>query len=225
MNFDWVTTLPSVLNFTGVPILVTGIIFLFKAYQSALETNKESFRQLRETAEALEKDNSTLRARLRDFDTAVFSRVEKFDEISKRSLSVIGELEARKVALLSSSEATENGEGLRSAIAQLNEAIAVIRRTVDFPADFRQEMRSYIDHFERRLREGFADTSAVMERVGDTKSRIAIIRLIGSDALADQLAKDLVDEIARPGISLPSPKTESERPTPLLGEPTRPPTE
>lgn len=184
MNLDWTILLPIV-NSTGIPLLAIGIILLLRAYQKSGETYKETSNHLKE-------ENERLRKRLNDADTLYISEVEKMRTAAVSAAETIKELQARKIALLSSANEANKESALHD-VDKINKAIeelhtlSSVLRSIDSKI---RESLFYINHDFRYLT---INISNLADQIGDTKSRVAIVSAITSTTSL----KELVGEIEK----------------------------
>jgi len=192
MNIDWLEPLLRGLNLAGVPILVGGIVLLFRAYKSALEANAETHRQLRETSQALKEENDRLRKSLVSRDTAFLSELEKLDAVVQKSVTAIGELHARKFALLSDPPSDVSPGDIMKDVAKIDSVIEALRRVSDVQDQMNHESMYFRKHVTERLNTLTDSVAQVALRMADNKGRLLVVEFLASKEVADRISSEIM---------------------------------
>lgn len=176
MNLDWLMQLVPIINAAGVPILAVGIILLLLAYQNASKSYQE-------TSVHLKIENERLRARLSEEEDRYFLGAEKIKDLMSKSIEAMGQLEARKVALLSTVEGISKDD-LKAEIDKLNKAIEVLHRLIGYDKERQIEAQHRYLVLIRHIGE-------LIGQISDIKSRIALLGVITSKEEQQEIKKEL----------------------------------
>jgi hypothetical protein len=178
MDLNWLMQLLPIINGAGIPILAVGIVLLLRAYQAATKSYQE-------TSEHLKIENERLRGRLIEAEDRYFLSAEKIKDLMSKSIEAVGQLEARKVALLSTAEGISKDD-LKAEIDKLNKAIEVMHHINLFKSE-----RQFEDH--RRYVALMANISELIGQISDIKSRIALLGVVTSKEEQQEIGKELSD--------------------------------
>jgi hypothetical protein len=215
MNFDWLANLVPILNATGIPLLGIGIVLLVRAYQKSAETYKE-------TSAHLTEENKRLWERLHDVDVGYFDEVEKMKSIVAKSIDAIGELQIRKVALLSKPEELSS-ETIMSEIKKIDRAIALMQELSQTQEElkilfvrYNRAMQEEIFKLEQRFQNSAIQVGEMAGQIGDPIARVTLLGLLTKH---ESLAK-LKSETAglKQGLTAPEEPPPAKLPSPTSNE-------
>jgi len=203
MNFDWLATLIPIVNATGIPLLAIGIIFLLRAYQKSVEAYKETSLHLTE-------ENKRLRNQLSEADAGYIEALNRMREIATKSIQASGELQAAKVNLL-----TNPGDIPKDGIQSEVEKIDKVLELLDDLVVSAGRIENYQKEVEFGLQHELNRIGKLLSEIGDTQSRLSIVRVIASEetfqslnSKLDKQKRGLFFEPERNWNSLTSPERE-----------------
>lgn len=227
MEFDWISKLLPLVNATGVPLLAVGFYLLFRAYQKSIDTYQGTYRhlteenrRLNETYSNLSHENSLLKERLQSIDTEYYDQIDKMRESIIKTANAISELQARKVALLSKEDVPEST--IVSDVNKINEAIALMQEFASASKEIRLSYKKHIEYFDDEMKtkdlkynELALKISKLSEQIGDTSSRVIVVRVVSSDGAIQRIISEIEGKIR--GIVTPSaPDNEKTNSSPLM---------
>jgi Tfp pilus assembly protein PilN len=179
MNFDWITTLLPIINATGIPLLSIGIIFLLRAYQKSVETYKDTTAHLKE-------ENKRVREQLSILDSSYADSLNKMRETVSKSMQAIGELQAEKISILTNSSNLPV-ESVQSDIEKIDDVLDTLSALVGLS----KRMESYQHEMDSRFTEGLSRLGKLITQIGDTKSRLAIVRVLASNEVYESISSQV----------------------------------
>jgi hypothetical protein len=179
MNFDWITTTLPIINATGIPLLSIGIILLLIAYQKSVETYKDSTTHLKD-------ENKRVREQLSTLDSSYTDSLNKMRETVSKSMQAIGELQAAKISLLTNSN-NSPAELVKSDI----EKIEIVLDKLSELVDSSKRLEYYQNETSARMNIEFNNLGKIITQIGDTKSRLAIVRVIATDEVFQSISSQV----------------------------------
>lgn len=189
MNLDWLANLLPILNATGIPLLAIGIILLIRAYQRSVEIYKETSAHLKE-------ENERLRKRILETDTGYFAEIDRMKGIVSKSIEAIAELQARKQALLTNVEDSPR-EAILSDVQKIKQVIALMenlaRTSEELDLRFQRhstEMKAELQDIRASFQRRMFHVGEFADGIGDTQSRIAVVRVITSDEAYEKVKSE-----------------------------------
>lgn len=179
MNFDWITTILPVINATGIPLLSIGIIFLLRAYQKSVETYKE-------TTTHLQDENKRVRDQLSVLDSSYVESLNKMRDTVSKSMQAIGELQAAKLTLMTNPDNSPE-ELVQSDIEKIDEVLDRLSELIDV-----SKRNEYFQHeMETRINFEFNKLGKLINQIGDTKSRLAIVRVVATEEVYQSVSSQV----------------------------------
>lgn len=167
------------LNALGLPLLGTAVLILVRAYRQSAETYEQ-------TSSSLRTENERLRTQLTVRDTQYFGEVDRMKATTASALRAVEEIQASKAALLSGSSSASK-EDLRSDIENLNRALEQIGELTLLSKEMDLKLRDVSLAFDRRFNEATTAIAQLADRIGDTRSRVALIGVLGSPQAFDRI--------------------------------------
>jgi DnaJ-domain-containing protein 1 len=184
---DWLTNILPIINAGGIPILAIGIILLFRAYQKATET-------YRDTSNHLKDENDRLRKRLAESDANYFSEIDKIRVTVSSSLDAIKELQARKAELFSQSDFSVNQEILTE-VRKIDNVIEILQKISSSITEIEVLYQSKLNSLTNKFEELFIRIGEMSTQIDDSKSRNAIRGVILSYYKILQVDQDAEIEV------------------------------
>ena len=164
----------QVLNAAGIPLFATGVVLLILAYQRSGEAYRDGSKHLRE-------ENDRLRSSLTERDGEYFRQVDRISSMLAKSDKAIEELQARKIALLSSkSDITTDDDRILAEVKKINGAIQVIQ---DLPTG----LHSSLHYMGKEFDSTATKIGQLAEEIGDVQARLAIVAIITSPEIHRKL--------------------------------------
>jgi len=179
MNLDWLTTLIPIVNATGIPLLAVGIILLLRAYQKSVEAYKD-------TSLHLSEENKRLRTQLSEVDSGYLEALNRMREIAAKSIQATGELQAAKISLLTGgSDLAEHT--IRSDVAKINQVLDLLQTL----SETVKRIELFQKETELAVQAEFHKIGQLISEIGDTQTRLSIVRVIASDETFQSLSSNI----------------------------------